>query len=148
MCCLNLDAPLRIKETKSFDNPLTTITDVDRLLNVETQTKRVKFICRTYKESIDIVNLLIRHRISFRVNNQPDKTVHVSNIQTDPEVLKLYFPDVIWDITHKLYSHTPVKHGLCRYGKGCRCDICKSARSIANKKRVRKSRAKPLSRIV
>ena len=42
---------------------------------------------------------------------------------------------------HDYHNGLRIKHGLARYKKGCRCDICKKAKSIENAKRIRKKAA-------
>ena len=38
----------------------------------------------------------------------------------------------------KYHKEKNIKHGIKRYQKGCRCDVCRKAKSISNAKRIRK----------
>ena len=42
---------------------------------------------------------------------------------------------------HDYHNKKRIKHGISRYKKGCRCDVCRKAKSINNAKRVRKKSA-------
>lgn len=41
---------------------------------------------------------------------------------------------ILNEMDSKLRAYQTAEHGLYRYSKGCRCDICKSAKSDSQKK--------------
>ncbi len=49
---------------------------------------------------------------------------------------------ILTDLQNKIQSYKDKEHGLYKYGGGCRCEICKKAKSDSMKKYLKNIKAK------